>query len=336
MTLRERVIEAVKHHETDKVPHQIHLTHQAHDRLAEYWDDPKCEKRLGNHIEGAYYDGYLEETAPGSGYWRDHFGVLWNRNGADKDIGVIEGQVLPEPTLAGYKFPELDVPRLRSEYESLIKNAGDKCRMGAIGFSMYERGWTLRGMENLLMDMLAEPNFVDELLDAVCEHNLKIIDIALEYPIDFFHFGDDWGQQKGLIMGPSHWRRFIKPLVARMYQRVLDSGRFVSQHSCGDIHEILPDLIDIGLSVYQTFQPEIYDVRSAKREYGKHLTFWGGISTQRVLPYATPDEVKQVAQEMMKIMSVSGGYIAAPTHDIPADVPAENIVALIEAFNEQS
>ena len=335
MTRRERVLDAIDHKTTDFVPFNIELTHQAHDALVAYVGDESYIDHMGNHIAKAYYDGYLEEIEPGSGYWRDHFGVTWNRNGADKDIGVIEGFVLAGPSMTGYSFPEIDERRLRREYEQVIARAEDKCRIAAIGFSMFERAWTLRGMENLLVDMIAEPDFVDELLDAICEHNLKIVDIAMEYPFDGFHFGDDWGQQKGLIMGPNHWRRFIKPRVARMYERVKRAGKFVSQHSCGDIGLLFGDLIEIGLNVYQTFQPEIYDIGSVKREYGGDLTFWGGISTQRALPFVSPDEVKKIAWDTMKVMGAGGGYIAAPTHDIPGDVPPANIVALVEAFQNQ-
>jgi uroporphyrinogen decarboxylase len=311
------------------------MTFQAYTKLVAYVGDPAYVDNIGNHLATCYYDGYLREMKEGSGYWQDQFGVTWNRNGADKDIGVTEGLMLPEPTLDGYKFPEPDETRIRSDYERILAGAGDTCVLGAIGFSMFERAWTLRGMENLLADMIMEPEFVDALLDAVCEHNLKIIDIALDYPVDGFYFGDDWGQQKGLIMGPGYWRRFIKPRMERMYSKVRSAGKFVVQHSCGDILEVFPDLVDIGLSVYQTFQPEIYDIHAVKRDFGGDLTFWGGISTQRVLPFASPDEVKRLARETMAAMGAGGGYIAAPTHSIPGDVPPENIVALVEAFQNQ-
>ena len=84
-------------------------------------------------------------------------------------------------------------------------------------------------------------------------------------------------------------------------------GRFIIQHSCGDIHEIFPDLIDIGLDCYQTFQPEIYDIAAVKREFGQDLAFWGGISTQQLLPYAAPNKVKEEAKRLMDIMSKGGG-----------------------------
>lgn len=84
-----------------------------------------------------------------------------------------------------------------------------------------------------------------------------------------------------------------------------------------------------------TFQPEIYDIEKIKEEFGKDLTFWGGISTQRLLPYATPEEVKKETARIMRIMSKNGGYIAAPTHAVPFDVPAENIIAMFEVFQNQ-
>ena len=335
MTKRERVVNAIRHVQTDITPYNIGFTHQEHEKVAAFLGDPDFENKIGNHLSSVYYDGYLTEITPGSGYWRDDFGVVWNRNGADKDIGVIDGCVLPEPSLLNYQFPVFDEKKLRQEYEALVNSADDTLRFGNIGFSMFERAWTLRGMENLLVDMITEPEFVDELLDAITEYNLRIIDIALEYDIDGFHFGDDWGQQVGLIMGPNYWRRFIKPRMARMYSRVKSKGKFVSQHSCGDIHEVFPDLIEIGLNVYQTFQPEIYDLRKVKKEFGSHLTFWGGISTQRLLPFATPEQVKDKVRETMKIMNVNGGYIAAPTHAVPGDVPPENIVAMMEVFKEK-
>ena len=107
------------------------------------------------------------------------------------------------------------------------------------------------------------------------------------------------------------------------------------QHSCGDCNEILPDLIEIGLDCYQTFQPEVYDIEKVKALYGDKLAFWGGVSTQRCLPYATPQGVKDEALRVAKILRKDGGYIWAPTHAIAFDVPPENIMALAEVFHQQ-
>lgn len=333
MNRRERVTAALRHSEVRPVPFSVGFTQQEHDKVAAYLGDASFTERINNHISSTYYDGHLREIRPG--YWQDDFGVLWNRTGADKDIGVIEGIVIPEPDMSGYVFPEIDREQIHREYQALIARPDDTFKFGSIGFSLFERAWTLRGMENLLTDMVLEPDFVDSLLQAILAYNLQIIDIALQYDIDGFHFGDDWGQQKGLIMGPQYWRRFIRPVLAEMYGRVRSTGKFVSQHSCGDIHEIMPDLIDIGLNVYQTVQPEIYDLPALKRDYGRDLTFWGCISTQRLLPFATPDEVRRVTRETLRLMGSGGGYIAAPTHSIPGDVPPENVMAMLEVLHDQ-
>lgn len=335
MTKRERVIAAINHENTDIIPYSISFTQQEYEKVANYLGDRDFEEKIGNHIDSVYYSGIFAEDPNCPGYFIDDFGVTWNRNGADKDIGVLDSLVLPEPEIGDYKLPEVPEKILREQFEAMMNKCGDTFKTAGLGFSMFERAWTLRGMENLLSDMLLEPDFVDELLDSICEYNLKLIDIGLEYQIDGFHFGDDWGQQSGLIMGPKLWRRFIKPRMARMYDKVRKAGKFVLQHSCGDIHEIFPDLIEIGLNVYQTFQPEIYDIKNIKREFGKELTFWGAISTQRLLPFGTPEEVKKETLEIMRILGVDGGYIAAPTHSVPGDVPVENMLMLMDILMNQ-
>lgn len=335
MTKRERVIQALKHNSTDIIPYDISFTHQEYEKIAKYLGDPEFVDKIGNHIDGAYFDGFLREEEDCPGYFRDDFGVRWNRNGVDKDIGVIDGMVIGEPDINAIKMPEIRRDVINSQYQKLTQNGRDTFKLGMIGFSMFERAWTLRGMENFLVDMILEPEFAETLLDAICDCNIEIIDLALEYDIDGFYFGDDWGQQSGLIMGPELWRKFIKPRMARMYTRVKSKGKFVYQHSCGDIHEIFADLIDIGLDVYQTFQPEIYDMKKFKKEYRKCLSVWGGISTQRLLPFATPEELRKTVLETMKILGENGGYIAAPTHSVPGDVPTENILALIDIFQNQ-
>lgn len=136
-------------------------------------------------------------------------------------------------------------------------------------------------------------------------------------------------------MGPRLWRRFIKPRVAVMYARAKQAGKYVMQHSCGAIQELFPDLIDMGLDIFNTFQPEVMDVNFCKREYGRHLTFYGGISTQQVLPRVSPGELREVIKRMIALVGKDGGYIVAPTHAIPRDVSPENIVTFIETVQAQ-
>ena len=190
-------------------------------------------------------------------------------------------------------------------------------------------------MENVLMAMLLNPAGLEKLYDSICEYNCRLIDIALEYDIDGVYFGDDWGQQHGLIMGASHWRRFIKPRMAKMYAKVKAAGKYVFQHSCGDIFEIFPDLIEIGLDCYQTFQPEVYDIEAFKRMYGERLSIWGGISTQRCLIQEDQEAIKEEIRRVVNIMRRGGGYIMAPTHALAFDVPPQNIQLMVDMMRHQ-
>jgi uroporphyrinogen decarboxylase len=139
-----------------------------------------------------------------------------------------------------------------------------------------------------------------------------------------------------MIMGPRLWREFMKPRLAAMYARAKKNGKFIIQHSCGDIGEVFPDLIEIGLDCYQTVQPEIYNLREIKKKYGDRLAFWGAVSTQRDLPARTPEELRRIIHETAEIMRPGGGYILAPTHAVPRDVPPENVVAALDAFRQEA
>lgn len=110
---------------------------------------------------------------------------------------------------------------------------------------------------------------------------------------------------------------------------------YVAQHSCGDISEVFPDLVELGLDIYNTFQPEIYNVAEMKKLYGDKITFLGGISTQQLLPNAAPEEIKIEIRRLMDILGENGGYIVAPAHAMTNDIPTENIMAFLEVVQNQ-
>lgn len=330
---KERVKLALSHQEPDIVPYQFSFTIPAAQKMAEVWGK-SFESRIGNHLvyAEAIPTGGWREIAPD--LWQDEWGVVWNRT-VDRDIGVPEGPVLPEPTLDGLVSPDPDAPGRFDVLQGVLQRYGDRFVMFAIGFSLFERAWTLRGMESFLMDMSLHPDFVDALLDTIVDHNMALIERALALPIDAVHFGDDWGQQRGLIMGPIHWRRYIRPRLARMVSRVKREGLYVSIHSCGDITAILPDLIGIGVDLFNPFQPDVMDVYTVKATHGNQLAFWGGLSVQHTLPHSAPTEVQAEVRRLIKQLGRGGGYIMAPSHDIPGDVPVENIIAAIEEAQAQ-
>lgn len=335
MNRRQIVLDALEHKETEIIPYHLDFTAQELQNLINYTNDENIVEKIGPYLNYIQYWGWPTEIPGRPGYFKDEFGVIWNRNGLDKDIGVVVEEQIQDLEESTYEFPVCDEKRLRAEYEELVKNKGDRFTIAGFGFCMFERSWSLMGMENVLVSMLACPDALDELYDKICDYFIKLVDIALEYDIDGVYFGDDWGQQKGLIMGPKLWRHFIKPRMARLYERVKSKGKYVFQHSCGDCHEIFPDLIEIGLDCYQTFQPEIYDIAKMKKLYGDKLTFWGGISTQKCLPCMTPDEVKKETVRVIKTLRKDGGLIIAPTHALTPDIPPENIMAMVDVFQNQ-
>lgn len=335
MNKKEIVKLALSHKAADIIPYHIDFTHEQEEKMNKTVPSGNYIKDADVFLHYCQYWGWPTELEDKKEHFLDAFGVTWNRSGKDKDIGVIDKPLIYEPDISLWKEPKLDEKRLRKEWEDLLETREDKFTFAGIGFSMFERAWSLCGMEDVFAYMIQEPEFLHQLLDKICDYNIKIIKMSLEYPFDGFYFGDDWGQQKGLMMGPDFWREYIKPRMKRMYAEVKKAGRYIMQHSCGDIEDIFPDLIEIGLDCYQTFQPEIYDIQAVKEKYGDKLCFWGGISTQRLLPYASADEVYETTKKIMKIMGDGGGYIAAPTHAIPADVPEENVDAMLRAFKEQ-
>lgn len=334
MTRKERVHVALRHEQPDLCPWEIGLTQKAHKRLVEYTGDPNVMQDVGNHLAGidATPPNAWVEVAPDM--WRDEFGAVWNRT-IDKDIGNPDGLIFSEPRLGDYRFPDPADPARWERFEERLGAFPDRFTVFSIGFSLFERAWTMRGMANLLMDMVENPGFVDELFEAITEFNLGLVRRALAFPVDAVYFGDDWGQQHGMIMGPKLWRRFLKPHLARMYGTVREADRYVFIHSCGKVDEIFPDLIEIGLSCFNPFQPEVMDVYEMKRVYGDRLAFHGGLSTQRTLPYGTPDDVRAEARRLMREIGKGGGYILAPAHGIPGDAKPENILALIETVQNQ-
>ncbi|NTW72357.1 MAG: uroporphyrinogen decarboxylase [Eubacteriaceae bacterium] len=332
---KERVIHAINHKVTDKIPHTIEFTL---DELTVLCDALKMSSEeifdfADNHMEKINLNAggiWIKE-----GFYQDEFGVLWDRTGHDKDIGVPSEILFKEPDIKLYEFPPVNETAVRAEFDKILNNGRDTFKIPKISYNLFERAWSLRGMQNILMDMMENPEFVEELFEKIFEFNMIRINIALEYDIDGVYFGDDYGQQKGLIMGPKLWRQYIKPVLSRQYEAVKKAGKFVMQHSCGDNWSILPDFIEMGLDVYNTVQPEIYDLHKLKSEFGKDLAFWGGISNQRLLPFATPEEVKRVTKETMNILGEGGGYICSPTHRMPQDVPVENFLALVDVFKNQ-
>ena len=332
MTKREVIKQVLAGAAPAYVPWSFRFTQEAKAKLIVHYGQDDLPNLLGDHILELGSDiGFFEDL--GNECVRDVFGVVWDRS-VDKDIGNVRGRVLPEPSLTGYEFPDPLDPRFFADIPARTQRYPDRFRLFCLGFSLYERAWTMRGMETLMMDFYDHPRFVHELFNAIAEYNLAQVRAALKHDIDAVYFGDDWGQQQGLQMGYGMWKEFIFPVLKRLYGAVRESGKFVFIHSCGDVDELFDDLVAIGLNCFNPFQPEVMDTAALLQQYRGRLSYWGGLSTQRTLPYGTAEDVRCETRRLIEL-GRAGSFILSPAHSVEGDVPLENMLAFIEVAQAQ-
>ena len=329
MTRCERVKAAIAHRETDRVPSCIHLAgdgQEAHfDRLYKEYvsDDLKAKVETGelSREHAIYYGIGNHVLVLGCPWWGWH------------DLPpayAMEDTPEELPKTIGYGSYEEFARTVRS-----IKENTDAYVLVTIWGSHFEKAYFARGIENFLADMAADPEYAQRLLGLVIRKNLVMLENIVHTPgIDGILLGSDWGSQKDLLMSPEVWREMIADGERQEYELIHAAGLDVWVHSCGNIQKILPDIAQLGVDVLNPVQPECMDIYNIKDTYGDKLTFWGGISTQTVLPYGTPEEVVAEARKVRDGMSRGGGYIYAPSQEIQADVPYENLCALIDTANE--
>jgi len=273
----------------------------------------------------------------------DEWGIGWVRG----SLLHFEDMVHPMysfNTLA--EFEAYPCPDLTAHYrrEGMMESAQAQREAGVpvighvpgVGGTIFESAWYMRGLENMLTDMLANPDLAAYHLDRITEMAVSNAEFLGRCGIDILFTGDDIATQRGMMMSPNTWRTWLKPRLARVIAaaRAVKPDVAVWYHSDGDCREVIGDLIEIGVTILNPVQPECIDPVWLKREYGRELCLWGTIGTQTTLPFGTPESVRETVARIIDECGGDGGLFIAPTHVVEPDVPWENIVALYEACCE--
>jgi len=238
-----------------------------------------------------------------------------------------------------YPFPDPDDPaRYRDIRRIMAEEGNDPDRPYAgvcLWAGVFERMWMLRGMENLLTDMYVNRKEFIHLRDRVLEFHLATIDNLTGLGLDGILFGDDWGTQQGLFIRPDDWRRYFRPCYKKIFRRIRDAGSHAIMHSCGDVLDIVPDLIECGVQVLNPVQSMAMDIDELGTRYRGKLCFWGGVSNQRELTAGTPSDVRrQVRYLIDRLATERGGLTLSPDQSLPANIPLRNINAFLDACLE--
>ncbi len=355
MTSRERVLTALAHQPTDRVPRLLYEEAigytPAVERLLREHCAPKtprdyfqmditrvvAEPTLLPRTRFAEWHDAAATEAFAAGHV-DEWGV-WRRPGDfhhfTRIVSPLRG-LQDFDRLKRYPWPDLDQPcRFRNVGQRVAELHAQGVAVAANAGSVFERSWHLRGMEDLMMDMVAAPEVAHYLFARTAALQQCAAEQFARAGVDIIITGDDVAGQKNLLMSAATWRTFLKPRLAATIQAVkrANPGSLAFYHSDGNVEALIPDLIEIGIDILNPVQPECMDPASIKRKYGNHLSFWGTVSVQRILPFGTAEQVRAEVGARIREVGRGGGLILAPAHVLGPEVPWENIVAFFDAAN---
>ena len=251
--------------------------------------------------------------------------------GATDMAGIEAHPYWPDPSDARVVAGKSEEARAHREAGfAVVANPAVACLI----FHNYQR---LRGFDTFMMDMYYEPRLFHALCERLLEIDIAVMERflpAVAASTDIVFMADDLGSQNGLLVGPDQYREFLKPYQKRWIEaaRRLVPGAYIAYHSCGSFVEVVPDLIEIGVDILTPVQPLARNMEHVrlKSEFGRELSFMGGIDTQKLLPRGTEADVRAAARELIDTMGTDGGLIFSASHELLPDVPAANIVAMFD------
>jgi uroporphyrinogen decarboxylase len=256
--------------------------------------------------------------------------------GHDLRYVSVAGPPVPEGVPASEWTPvpaEADVAAAAEETAALQGRGLAVC--GAYLVGIYETAKDWIGDAPTMTGPYDDPAGFAALLDRITEWKMATYGAHVRAGVDIVWIGDDLGTQRSLVMSPAMYREWYRPRHQRLVDHLhaLRPEVKIAFHCCGHVTPLIPDLIEIGIDLLEAVQAEAMDLGYLKREFGRDLTFWGGIGAQSVLP-GGPEQVRAGVRETLGIMAPGGGYIAAPCHTLTEEVPWENVLAFHEAVRE--
>ena len=331
MTPRETVLEQIQHRETEQVPYTLGYEEHVGARLDEHFGSDAWRQKPVRYIAQCggvtkSADEKIDDT-----HHRDAFGTVWR---TDQLPRVVVEPGLKSPSFEGYTFPSADTffdPTAKAETTKRVGESPDSLTLVSAGMCLWQ-SWYVRGFEDTLMDCAAEEDFYAELLERFTELTLALVDVCADIPADAIMMGDDWGNQRGVMIGPERWRKLYKPRYARIFDAIHKQGKLAIMHCCGSAADIMGDIVEIGLDVLESVQPEAAGMNpyALKEAWGDRITFWGGLGSQSTIPFGTPAEIRAEIRRLRSEMSKGGGYILAPAKPLRPETPTENAVAVVE------
>jgi len=242
--------------------------------------------------------------------WRDEWGCLWRRiPGKTKGGEVIEPPIKTWDDLATYRLPSLDDPaRYEAAAQSVERNS-HLYRLGSISACSFNAARYLRRMEQYLLDCAAEPARVKQLNRLVSDLVLAEVSLYAEIGADGVVFCEDWGTQDRLLVSPKMWGELFRPDFERLISHAHSKGLTVWMHSCGQVSDIVPDLVELGMDVLQFDQPDLHGIDHLA-EFHDRVTFWCPVDIQTTLQSGSQAVIQAKAREMVAKLGRGGGFVA--------------------------
>lgn len=292
-------------------------------------------------------EGVVVAEMPEDSYYFDQ--SIWPLNGIRKDDFVDLPDYIRKVMwyyMAGPLWKNAGTPdfykQLREKAKQLYEQT-DRAIMIGFGGNLFEWGQFLYRTDEFFMNLISHREEMERMLDKLTEIHLQNLEPVLEAVsgyVQIIQMGDDLGMQSGPMISPKMYREVFFPRHKRIYQTIKDkSDLYVFLHSCGEMSEFIPDLIEAGVDIINPVQTNTagMEPERLKRDFGKDIVFWGGgVDTQHVLPYGTPEDVRRDVRRNAEVFMKDGGFVFTQVHNILAGVPPENIIAMYDEVNSLS